>query len=65
MVINTDAFTATLLEGLRRDISRWKSELSMIDFEKGEHGPFLATSELRAWLEAGEEIFVRYERRER
>jgi hypothetical protein len=57
-----DAFAETFIEGLRRDISRWKADLATLD-EGGEvRGEFLQTSELRAWIEAGEEIFARYER---
>jgi hypothetical protein len=61
---NTDAFIDTFIRGLRRDVSRWKAELSILDVGAEEvQGPYLQTSELRAWIEAGEEIFARYERR--
>jgi hypothetical protein len=60
---NTDAFSETFIEGLRRDTRRWKSELAMLDVGAEKHGSFRQTSELRAWIEAGEAIFARYERR--
>ena len=63
MVRNNDAFSVTFIEGLRRDTARWKAELSMLDVgDKGE-GRDRQTSELRSWIEAGEAIFARYERR--
>jgi hypothetical protein len=58
-----DAFSATFIEGLRRDISRWKAELSMLDAGQPGVGKNLLTSELRAWIEAGEAVFARYEDR--
>ena len=61
---DTDAFTDTFIRGLRRDVSRWKAEFSMLDVGAEVQGPYLQTSELRAWIDAGEEIFARYERRE-
>ena len=60
---NSDAFSETFIEGLRRDISRWKAELSMLDVGGEVRGAFLQTSELKSWIEAGEAIFARYERR--
>lgn len=63
MIENTDAFSTTFIEGLRRDISRWKTELALLDINQEAQGDFLQTSELRYWMEAGEAIFARYERR--
>jgi hypothetical protein len=64
MVQNSDAFSETFFEGLRRDISRWKAELSLLEVDKEfPEGEYLQTSELKSWIEAGEEIFARYERR--
>ena len=60
---NTDAFSATFIEGLRRDIARWKSELALLDIDQEVRGGFLQTSELRSWMAAGEAIFARYEDR--
>lgn len=57
-----DAFSETFIEGLRRDLGRWKSELAMLDVRDGA-SKYLQTSELRAWIESGEAIFARYERR--
>jgi hypothetical protein len=57
-----DAFSDTFIEGLRRDLARWKSELAMLDGSEA-GGRYLQTSELRAWIEAGEAIFARYEDR--
>jgi hypothetical protein len=57
-----DAFAETFIEGLRRDIPRWKADLSTLDIGGEVRGEFVQTSELRAWIEAGEEIFARYER---
>ncbi len=58
-----DAFSDTLIEGMRRDLARWKTELAMLDVGEESHGEYLQTSELRTWIEAGEAIFARYERR--
>ncbi len=58
-----DAFSETFIESLRRDISRWKSELSMLDVGQPNDGRGRLTSELRSWLEAGEAVFKRYEDR--
>jgi len=63
MMAHGDAFSDTFIEGLRRDISRWKAELSMLDEGQPGNGKRLLTSELRAWIEAGEAVFVRYENR--
>ena len=63
MARNSDAFSATFIEGLRRDISRWKAELLLLDVGERARGEYLQTSELRAWIEAGEAIFARYESR--
>ncbi len=60
---NTNAFSETFIDGLRRDTLRWKSELALLDAGSKPHGPYRQTSELRAWIEAGEAIFARYERR--
>jgi capsid protein len=57
-----DAFSETYIESLRQDIARWKAELSTLDVGGEVRGQYLQTSELRAWIEAGEEIFARYER---
>jgi hypothetical protein len=56
-----DAFSETFIAGLRRDISRWKAELSMLD--AGQEGNTFLTSELRSWIGAGEAVFARYEKR--
>ena len=64
MTRNTDAFTVTFLEGLRRDIPRWKAELSIMDIPEDTDDAYLPTSEIRAWLEAGEDTLVRYDKRE-
>jgi len=58
-----DAFSETFIEGLRRDISRWKAELSMLDRGQDRSGTDLLTYELRSWIEAGEAVFARYEKR--
>jgi capsid protein len=63
MARNTDAFSETFLEGLRRDLARWKAELAMLDVGEEVRGDYLQTSELRAWIDAGEAIFARYESR--
>ena len=63
MARDSDAFSATFIEGLRRDILRWKAELLLLDEGEEARGEFLQTSELRAWIEAGEAIFARYESR--
>ena len=63
MVRNTDAFSNTFIEDLRRDLARWKTELAMLDVGEESRGEYLQTSELRAWIEAGEAIFARYESR--
>lgn len=63
MARDSDAFSATFVEGLRRDLSRWKAELLLLDVGEEASGGFLQTSELRAWIEAGEAIFSRYESR--
>jgi len=63
MARKNDAFSETFIEGLRRDTARWKAELSMLDAGDKAKGRHLQTSELKAWIEAGEAIFARYERR--
>ena len=40
-----DAFSETFIAGLRRDISRWKVELSMLDAGQEGSGSSLLTSE--------------------
>ena len=60
---NSNAFSDTFIEGLRRDLSRWKAELAMLDVGEHAQGQYLQTSELRAWIQAGEAIFARYENR--
>ena len=63
MARNTDAFSNTFIEDLRRDLARWKTELAMLDVGEESRGEYLQTSELRAWIEAGEAIIARYESR--
>ena len=63
MARNSDAFSETFLEGLRRDTARWKAELSLLDADAEASGPRLETAELKSWIEAGEAIFARYEKR--
>ena len=63
MARNSDAFSETFMEGLRRDTARWKSELSLLDADSNAGRRRLETSELRSWIEAGEAIFARYENR--
>ena len=63
MARNTDAFSNTFIEDLRRDLARWKTELAILDVGEESSGEYLQTSELRAWIEAGEAIFTRYEER--
>lgn len=63
MVRDSDASSASFIEGLRKDISRWKEELLLLDVGEQARGEYLQTSELRAWIEAGEGIFARYESR--
>jgi hypothetical protein len=63
MARSNDNFSDTFIEGLRRDLARWKTELAMLDVGEEIRGQFLQTSELRAWIEAGDAIFARYERR--
>lgn len=55
--------TASFIEGLRHDIARWKSQLALIDVGAEAKNEYLQISELRAWIEAGERIIARYERR--
>lgn len=62
-MVHGEAFSDTFIEGLRRDLERWKSELAMLDVGGEVRGEYLQTSELRGWIEAGEAIFARYERR--
>ena len=59
----SDAFSDTFIEGLRRDLERWKAELALLDVGEEARGLYLQTSELRTRIEAGEAIFARYERR--
>ena len=63
MARSSDNFSNTFIEGLRRDLARWNAELAMLDVGEEIQGQYLQTSELRAWIEAGEAIFARYERR--
>jgi len=63
MARSNDTFSNTFIEGLRRNLARWKTELAMLDVGEEVRGQFLQTSELRAWIEADEAIFARYERR--
>jgi len=63
MTRDSDAFCDAFVEGLRRDISRWKAELSILDTGQEARGQYLQTSELRGWIEAGEAIFARYQSR--
>ena len=63
MARDTDAFSTTFIVDLRRDLARWKTELAMLDVGEESRGEYLQTSELRAWIEAGEAIFARYEAR--
>jgi hypothetical protein len=63
MARHGDAFSETFIEGLRRDISRWKAELSMLDVGQEKTSSDSLTSELRSWIDAGEAVFARYERR--
>lgn len=56
-----DAFSETFIEGLRRDLARWRTELKMLDVDQVPRGLFFQTSELRAWIDAGENILARYE----
>jgi hypothetical protein len=63
MARSSDKFSSTFIEGIRRDLARWKAELAMLDVGEEILGQYLQTSELRAWIEAGEAIFARYERR--
>ncbi len=63
MARNSDAFSEAFMESLRRDTARWKSELSLLDADANAGRRRLETSELRSWIEAGEAIFARYEKR--
>jgi hypothetical protein len=63
MARHNDAFSDTFIEGLRRDLERWKAELALLDVGEETRGLYLQTSELKSWIEAGEAIFARYERR--
>lgn len=63
MTRKNDAFSEAFIEGLRRDTERWKAELSMLDAGDSQKGEKLETAELKAWIEAGERIFKRYERK--
>ena len=63
MARSSDNFSNTFIEGIRRDLARWKAELAMLDVGGEVQDQYLQTSELRAWIEAGEAIFARYERR--
>jgi hypothetical protein len=55
--------TAAFIEELRRDIARWKIDLAGLDVAQEAHDEFLKTSEIRAWIEAGEGVLARYESR--
>jgi hypothetical protein len=55
--------TASFIEGLRHDIGQWKSQLALMDVGAESKKEYLQTSELRAWIEAGERIIAQYERR--
>lgn len=57
-----DAFSDTFIEGLRRDLARWTSEIAILEASDGASA-YVQTSELRSWIESGEAIFARYERR--
>jgi hypothetical protein len=63
MARRNDAFSNTFMESLRRDTERWKAELSMLDVGDRSSNGNLQTSQLKAWIEAGEAIFARYETR--
>ena len=58
-----DGTTAAFLEALRRDIARWKVDLARLDLGQEAQDEYLQTSEIRAWIEAGEGILARYESR--
>ena len=55
--------TAAFIENLRSDIARWKADLAGLDVGQEAQGEYLQTSEIRAWIEAGESILARYESR--
>jgi hypothetical protein len=55
--------TAAFIEELRRDVARWKVDLAGLDVGQEAHDEYLKTSEIRAWIEAGEAILARYESR--
>jgi hypothetical protein len=58
-----DQTTAVFIEELRRDIAQWKADLAGLDVGPEAKGEYLQTSEIRAWIEAGESILARYESR--
>jgi hypothetical protein len=55
--------TTRFIEGLRRDIARWKVDLAGLEVGQEAQAEYLQTSEIRAWIERIEEIIARYEGR--
>jgi hypothetical protein len=58
-----DQTTAAFIEELRRNIAQWKVDLAQLDVGQEGQDEYLQTSEIRAWIEAGEAILARYENR--
>jgi len=58
-----DPATTAFIEELRRDIAQWKLDLAKLDISREAQGEYLQTSEIRAWIDAGESILTRYESR--
>jgi hypothetical protein len=55
--------TAGFIDGLRCDIARWKGDLLQLDLDVDAKGNYLQTAEVRGWIEAGEYLLARYEKR--
>ena len=55
MVKTMDEFA----DGPRRDVGRWKADLSPLEAV----GPSAQVAKIRSWIEAGEQILVLHERR--
>jgi hypothetical protein len=49
------------IDGLRRDIARWKADLARLDANA--QGKSLQTAEIRAWIDMGEGVIAQHESR--
>lgn len=55
--------TTAFIDGLRRDIARWKVDLAGLEVGQEAQAEYLQASEIKAWMEAIEGILARYESR--